>query len=134
MPPDSARSRDGYLTIDALVGLAIAVLAVSAALALAVNVVQRVNQARDRLTATRVASDLYEAIYAGERPDGRHAGETDGRAWTYTSESAATSDQPSLARRVRISVSRRSGGDLTIDAYVPPQPAEGDAPATRSSS
>lgn len=129
--PREIGSRRGYLTIDALVGLAITTLAVTAAVTLAANTVQRVNQSRDRLTAMRVASDLYEDLYAGRRPDGRHAGETSGRAWTYISQSAATADQPSLARSVRITVDRRTGPDLQLDAVVPPRPAPEtlDAPA-----
>lgn len=130
--PSNVIPRQGYLTIDALAGLAITTLAVTAAVTLAANTVQRVNQSRDRLTAMRVASDLYEDLYAGRRPDGRHAGETSGRAWTYTSQSAATAEQPSLARSVRITVDRRTGPDLQLEAVVPPRPTPEalDAPAT----
>lgn len=119
--PDPARS--GYLTVDAMVGLAVTTIAVAAAVGLAANAVARVSQARDRLTAVRIAGDLYEEIYAGERPDGRHAGATDGRTWTYESASAATPERPSLARQVRITVDRRHGPDLVVDAFVPPAPA-----------
>lgn len=104
-------------------GLAIVAIAVAAAVGLASNAVARLAQARDRLTAVRVADDLYEAIYAGERPDGQHAGVTEGRTWTYESTSAATDDAPSMARRVRIQVDRRFGGDLVVNAVVPPAPA-----------
>ena len=135
MPRNRGR-RGGYLTVDALVGLSITALAVAAALTLAANVVQRVNQARDRLTAVRIAGDLYEDLYAGARPDGRGAGATDGRRWTYSSESASTPERPSLARNVRITVDRRWGPDLEIRAVVPPvpsvEPVAPGAPATRS--
>lgn len=127
MPPDRG-GRTGYLTVDAMVGLAVTTIAVAAAVGLAANAVTRLSQARDRLTAVRIASDLYEDIYAGERPDGQQTGTTDGRSWAYESTSAATPDQPSLARRVRITVDRRFGGDLVIEAVVPP------APVTASSS
>lgn len=122
------RRRDGYLTIDALVALSITVLAVTAAVTLAANAVSRMAQARDRLTAVRVADDLYEQLYTGERPDGRQSGVTEGRSWTYVSSSAATDGTPSVARRLRIVVDRRFGPDLVIEAVVPP------APATASSS
>lgn len=122
-----------------MVALSITVLAVAAAVALASNAVSRMAQARDRLTAVRIADDLYEGLYAGERPDGQQSGTTDGRTWTYTSTSAATADTPSVARRLRITVDRRFGPDLTVDAIVPPtpnDPVEADvpiAPATASS-
>lgn len=109
--------------MDALVGLAITALAVSAAVGLGANAVTRIAQARDRLTAVRIAGDLYEDLYAGERPDGRHSGSTDGRPWTYESTSAATPQTPSLARRLRIVVDRRFGGDLVVEAVAPPAPA-----------
>lgn len=122
-----------------MVALAITVLAVAAAVALASNAVSRMAQARDRLTAVRIADDLYEGLYAGERPDGQHSGTTDGRSWTYISTSAATAETPSVARRLRITVDRRFGPDLTIEAVAPPtpnEPAASDAPtapATASS-
>lgn len=123
-----------------MVALSITVLAVAAAVALASNAVSRMAQARDRLTAVRIADDLYEGLYAGERPDGQQSGTTDGRTWTYTSTSAATADTPSVARRLRITVDRRFGPDLTVEAVVPPTPSEPveldalDGPATASSS
>lgn len=123
MPCEHRRSRGGYLTVDALVGLAIAAIAVAAAVGLASNAVTRLSQARDRLTAVRIADDLYEEIYAGERPDGQHAGVTEGRSWIYESTSAATDDAPSMARRIRIQVDRRFGGDLVVNAVAPPAPA-----------
>lgn len=140
LPCKSSGGREGYLTIDAMVALSITVLAVAAAVALASNAVSRMAQARDRLIAVRVADDLYEGLYAGERPDGQQSGTTDGRSWTYTSTSAATANKPSVARRLRITVDRRFGPDLTVDAIVPPtpnQPTGPDgpvAPATASSS
>jgi hypothetical protein len=140
LPCKSSSGRGGYLTIDAMVALSITVLAVAAAVALASNAVSRMAQARDRLTAVRIADDLYEGLYAGERPDGQQSGTTDGRSWTYTSTSAATANTPSVARRLRITVDRRFGPDLTVDAIVPPtpnQPTGPDgpvAPATASSS
>ncbi len=140
LPCKSSSGRRGYLTIDAMVALSITVLAVAAAVALASNAVSRMAQARDRLTAVRIADDLYEGLYAGERPDGQQSGTTDGRSWTYTSTSAATANTPSVARRLRITVDRRFGPDLTVDAIVPPtpnQPTGPDgpvAPATASSS
>jgi len=139
LPCKPSGGREGYLTIDAMVALSITVLAVAAAVALASNAVSRMAQARDRLTAVRIADDLYEGLYAGERPDGQQSGTTDGRTWTYTSTSAATADTPSVARRLRITVDRRFGPDLTVEAVVPPtpnEPAERDAldgPATASS-
>ena len=132
----SSGDREGYLTIDAMVALSITVLAVSAAVALASNAVSRMAQARDRLIAVRIADDLYEGLYAGERPDGQQSGTTDGRSWTYTSTSATTADTPSVARRLSITVDRRFGPDLTVDAVLPPaaiEPAAPIAPATASS-
>ncbi len=128
LPCKLSGDREGYLTIDAMVALSITVLAVAAAVALASNAVSRMAQARDRLTAVRIADDLYEGLYAGERPDGQQSGTTDGRSWTYTSTSAATADTPSVARRLRITVDRRFGPDLTIDAVLPPAPIEPAAP------
>lgn len=130
LPCRSSGAREGYLTIDAMVALSITVLAVAAAVALASNAVSRMAQARDRLTAVRIADDLYEGLYAGERPDGQQSGTTDGRSWTYTSTSAGTAEAPSVARRLRITVDRRFGPDLTVEAVVPPAPV---APATASS-
>ena len=112
-------SRGGYLTVDALVGLAVATLGVAAAVGLASTAVTRLTQAKDRLTAVRIADDLYEDLYAGDRPDGQQSGATDGRSWTYESQK----DDTSLARRVRIAVDRRFGGDLVIEAVLPPAPA-----------
>lgn len=115
-----------------MVALSITVLAVAAAVALASNAVLRMAQARDRLTAVRIVDDLYEGLYAGERPDGQQSGTTDGRSWTYTSTSAATAETPSVARRLRITVDRRFGPDLTVDAIVPPTPNDpvgADVPA-----
>lgn len=123
LPCDRNPRRDGYLSIDALVGLAIAVLTVTAAVGLASNAVMRLAQARDRLTAVRIADELYEGIYAGERPDGQQTGATEGRSWTYESTNAATETEPSAARRVRITIDRRFGGDLVVEAFVPPAPA-----------
>ncbi|MDI6623296.1 MAG: hypothetical protein QME55_01075 [Brevundimonas sp.] len=122
MPCKADGPRGGYLTIDAMVALAITVLAVAAAVALASNAVSRMAQARDRLTAMRIADDLYEDLYAGERPDGQQAGETGGRSWTYTSTSAGTDEVPSVARRLHIVVDRRFGPDLVVEAVVPPAP------------
>ncbi len=128
LPCKSPTGREGYLTIDAMVALSITVLAVAAAVALASNAVSRMAQARDRLTAVRIADDLYEGLYAGERPDGQQSGTTNGRSWTYTSTSAATAETPSVARRLRITVDRRFGPDLTVDAIVPPTPSEPAGP------
>lgn len=124
--------RGGYLTIDAMVALSITTLAVAAAVGLASNAVTRLAQARDRLTAVRIADDLYEGLYAGDRPDGQQTGTTDGRSWTYATSSAATPTVPSVARRARITVDRRFGPDLIIDAFLPPVPTEAGAPATAS--
>lgn len=124
--------RSGYLTIDAMVALSITTLAVAAAVGLASNAVTRLAQARDRLTTVRIADDLYEGLYAGERPDGQQSGTTDGRSWTYTTTSAATATVPSAARRAKITVDRRFGPDLVIDAVLPPAPAGPDAPVTAS--
>jgi hypothetical protein len=124
--------RGGYLTIDALVALSITVLAVSAAVGLASNAVTRLAQSRDRLATVRIADNLYEGLYAGDRPDGQQAGTTDGRSWTYATSSAATPTVPSAARRARITVDRRFGPDLVVDAVLPPVPAATTAPATAS--
>ncbi len=78
---------------------------------------------RDGGRGMRIADDLYEDLYAGERPDGQQVGETGGRSWTYTSTSAGTDDAPSVARRLRIVVDRRFGPDLIVEATVPPAPA-----------
>lgn len=128
LPCKFSKDREGYLTIDAMVALSITVLAVAAAVALASNAVSRMAQARDRLAAVRIADDLYEGLYAGERPDGQQSGTTDGRSWTYTSTSAATADTPSVARRLRITIDRRFGPDLTVEAVVPPTPTQPTGP------
>jgi hypothetical protein len=112
-------SRAGYLTIDAMVGLAVATLGVAAAVGLASTAVARLAQSKDRLTAVRVANDLYEDIYAGDRPDGQQSGVTDGRSWTYES----LEDDTAPIRRVRITVDRRLGADLVVQAVLPPAPA-----------
>ena len=119
MPFSAPSRRGGYLTVDALVGLAVATLGLAAAVGLASTAVTRLAQAKDRLTAVRIADDLYEELYAGDRPDGQQSGATDGRSWTYESQK----DDTSLARRVRIAVDRRFGGDLVIEAVLPPAPA-----------
>lgn len=119
MPSSTPSRRGGYLTVDALVGLAVATLGIAAAVGLASTAVTRLAQAKDRLTAVRIADDLYEDLYAGDRPDGQQSGATDGRSWTYESQK----DDTSLARRVRIAVDRRFGGDLVIEAVLPPAPA-----------
>mgnify|MGYP003637198994 CR=1 FL=1 len=113
-----------------MVALSITVIVVSAAVALASTAVHRMAQARDRLAAVRLADNLYEDLYVGKRPDGQQTGNSDGRSWTYSSTSAATADIPSRARRVEITVDRRFGQDLMVEAVLPPVP---DAPATVSS-
>lgn len=115
-----------------MVALSITVLAVSAAVGLAANTVTRLAQARDRLASVRIADDLYEGLYAGGRPDGQQSGTTDGRSWTYTTSSAATPTVPSVARQARITVDRRFGPDLVIDAFLPPGPTEPAGAATAS--
>ena len=125
----SREARAGYLTVDALVALTLTVLTVAAATALASNAVSRLAQARDRLTAMRIAEDLYDDLYAGARPDGQQSGETGGRSWSYTSTGAGTDERPSIARRLRIVVDRRFGPDLVVEAVAPPAPP---APATAS--
>jgi hypothetical protein len=124
LPSDRAQPRAGYLTIDALAGLAVMTLGVAAAVGLAATTVTRLAQARDRLTTMRIADDLYEDLYAGLRPDGQQSGVTDGRPWTYESRDAADA----VGRHIRITVDRRFGPDLTVNAVAPP------APATPSSS
>ncbi|WP_168196762.1 hypothetical protein [Brevundimonas sp. M20] len=124
MPSDLRSRRSGYLAVDALAGLAVMTLGVAAAVGLAATTVTRLAQAKDRLTAMRIADDLYEDLYAGVRPDGQQSGSTDGRPWTYESLDA----DGSAARRIRITVDRRFGQDLVVDAVAPP------APATPSSS
>ena len=115
--------RAGYLTVDALVGLAVATIAVSAAVGLAAHMVTRLAQARDRSTAVRIADDLYEGLYVGARPDGQHSGTTDGAAWTYSSINAASQGAPPSIRKVRITVRRRFGRPLVVDAWAPIAPA-----------
>lgn len=119
---DPASSRDGYLTVDALVALTVTTVAVTAAVALASNTVANVSRARDRLAAAQVADEIYQGLYAGERADGEHSGQTDGRAWSYTTSSAGD-DQPASVRKARIVVDRRLRPDLIVEAVVPPAPA-----------
>jgi type II secretion system protein I len=116
-------AREGYLTVDALVALAVTTVAVTAAVALASNTVANVSRARDRLAAVRIADDLYEELYAGERADGAQTGVTDGRTWSYTTSSADDDPQPSAVRRIRIVVDRKLRPDLVIEAVLPPAPA-----------
>ena len=115
--------RRGFVTLDALVGITLVVLAVAAAVAVAAGAVTSIARVRDRLEAASVARDLYEDLYFGRRPDGQYEGETDGRSWSYEVQSAATVVQPSLARRAVIRVDRRRGNDLLIEAHLPPVPA-----------
>lgn len=119
---DGTVSREGYLTVDALVALAVTTLAVTAAVALASNTVANVSRARDRLTAARVADDIYQGLYAGERADGAHSGQTNGRTWSYTTSSAGD-DLPASVRKVRIVVDRKLRTDLVVEAVLPPAPA-----------
>lgn len=119
--PDPAR--EGYLTIDAMVALSITTIAVTAAVVLASTTVARISQARDKLIAARIAEDIYEGLYAGERPDGAQRGETEGRTWSYATTTAGTAEAPSSARRARIVVERRLRGDLVVDAVLPAAPA-----------
>ncbi|MFN3537220.1 MAG: hypothetical protein ACK4Y4_07235 [Brevundimonas sp.] len=130
------RRREGYLAVDALVALAVTALTVTAAVALAAEAAGRVAQARDRLAAARVAEDIYEGLYEGARSDGEHGGETGGREWRYETSPAGDEAEPSSARQAVIVVERRFGGDLTLEAYLPPTPerAEADAAATPSPS
>ncbi|MNR99305.1 hypothetical protein D3C71_308910 [compost metagenome] len=121
MQPDPAR--DGYLTIDAMVALSITTIAVTAAVVLASTTVARISQARDKLIAARIAEDIYEDLYAGERPDGVQHGETQGRTWSYATTTAGSADTPSSARRARIVVDRRMRDDLVVDAVLPAAPA-----------
>ena len=116
-------ARSGYLTIDAMVGLTITTLAVGAAVSLASLAVTRMAQARDRLTAARIASEIYEDLYAGRRPKGRGAGATEGRPWSYVIGSADTPENPSVARHGFITVDRRMREDLVLEIYLPPEPA-----------
>lgn len=130
------RRREGFLAVDALVALAVTALTVTAAVALAAEAAGRVAQARDRLAAARMAEDIYEGLYEGTRSDGEHRGETGGREWRYETSPAGEETAPSSARQAVIVVERRFGGDLTLDAYLPPapEPADADAPATPSPS
>jgi len=121
LQPDPAR--DGYLTIDAMVALSITTIAVTAAVVLASTTVARISQARDKLIAARIAEDIYEDLYAGERPDGVQHGETQGRTWSYATTTAGSADTPSSARRARIVVDRRMRDDLVVDAVLPAAPA-----------
>lgn len=116
-------AREGYLTVDALVALAVTTVAVTAAVALASNTVANVSRARDRLAAVRIADDLYEGLYAGARAEGAQTGVTDGRTWSYTTSSASDDVRPSSVRRVRIVVDRRLRPDLVVEAVLPPAPA-----------
>lgn len=120
---ERAAGRAGYLTVDALVGLAVATIAVSAAVGLAAHTVTRMAQARDRSTAVRIADTLYEDLSVGARPDGQHSGITDGAAWTYSAINATTEGAPPSVRKVRITVQRRFGRPLVVDAWTPAAPA-----------
>lgn len=119
--------RSGYLTIDALTALTIGGIAIAAAVGLASVAVARISQAKDRLAAAVVASNLYEELYAGERPDGRHAGVMNGRSWSYSVGPAGVPDRPSSARAGAITVDRKLRPDLVVEIVLPP------APDTRSS-
>jgi hypothetical protein len=123
--PSPAEARAGYLTIDAVTALAVTTIAVSASVGLAVHVVARVADARDRLAAARLAETIYEELYAGERPDGRVRGEEGGRAWAYDIQTRRTADggTGSSARSGRITVARRKRDDLVVEAVLPPAPA-----------
>jgi hypothetical protein len=112
----------GYLTIDALVALAVTTLTVSAGIGLAAHVVTRVAEARERETTTRISGDLYEDLRAGRRPDGTQNGSTGGKSWSYDTASAATPETRSRARTVRITVDRRLRPDLVVDAVLLPAP------------
>ncbi len=115
--------RSGFVTLDALVGISLVVIAVAAAVALAAGAVTSIARTRDRLEAASVARALYEDLYFGRRPDGQYEGESGGRSWSYETRTAATASQPSLARRAVIRVDRRRGKDLIIEAHLPPVPA-----------
>ena len=130
------RRREGYLAVDALVALAVTALTVAAAVGLAAEAAGRTAQARDRLAAARIAEDIYEGLYAGARSDGQHQGETEGRSWRYETNPAGDEAEPSSARHAWITVERRFGDDLTLEAYLPaaPESAATDAPATPSPS
>lgn len=106
-----------------MAALSITTIAVTAAVVLASTTVARISQARDKLIAARIAEDIYESLYAGERPDGAHSGETEGRKWSYATTTGGTADTPSSARRARIIVDRRLRDDLVVDAVLPAAPA-----------
>lgn len=105
-----------------MVALVVTAIAVFGAVTLASTAVAQLNQARDRLIATRIADDLYERLSVGELPDGGHHGVQDGRSWRYSTEQAGTPDRPSTARRVDIVVDRRVEPDLVVEAYLRPVP------------
>lgn len=116
-------SREGYLTIDAMVALSITTIAVTAAVVLASTTVARITQARDKLVAARIAEHIYEELYAGERAEGAQSGDIEGRRWAYETTPFGSSEAPSRARRARIVVERRLRDDLVVEAILPPVPA-----------
>jgi hypothetical protein len=122
------------MAVDALVGLAVVTIAVSAAVALAADVAGKVARSQDRLTAARIAETLYEDLYAGDRLGTDDSGTTEGRTWRYEITPAASVAAPSSARRATITVARRWRGDLVLEAILPPEPVRAAAPATASSS
>ena len=122
------------MAVDALVGLAVVTIAVSAAVALAADVAGKVARSQDRLTAARIAETLYEDLYAGDRLGTDDSGTTEGQTWRYEITPAASEAAPSSARRATITVARRWRGDLVLEAILPPEPVPAAAPATASSS
>lgn len=119
MRPDPTIARGGYLTIDALVALAVTTIAVTAAVGLAAQTAARVTSARDRLAAAQTAARLYEDLYQGRRPDGVHMGAEGGRAWRYTLSRTKDAD----VRTGSLSVDRRGREPLKVALALPPAPA-----------
>lgn len=119
MQADPDPARGGYLTVDALVALAVGTIAVTAAVGLAAQTAVRVTGARDRLAAAQTAAGIYEDLYQGRRPDGVHQGNEGGREWRYTVQAV----EGAGVRAGRLEVDRHGRAPLEIDLALPLVPA-----------
>lgn len=124
--PSAVPQRGGYLTVDAMVGLAIGTIAIIGTVSLAADVYRRVADAHVRLEHAQIVRAIYEDIYAGHIPDGQHGGQEKGLRWHYSS--VQKRGDTAGFRAVRIEARRTGHTPLVIDVVMPP------APATASSS
>lgn len=115
MQADPDPVRGGYLTVDALIALAVGTIAVTAAVGLAAQTAARVTGARDRLAAAQTAAEIYEDLYQGRRPDGVHQGNEAGREWRYTVQSVESAG----VRIGRLEVNRRGRTPLKVNLALP---------------